>query len=298
MTLCQQNCTQVIFTIEKGEGLKKVSGRLAEEKLIKNNLAFLILGFLNRSDRQIQAGNFYLDAGMSPRRILSELAHGTLDVRITLLEGWRREEIAEELADKLGSSNSNFKKSEFLKLTANLEGRLFPDTYFFSKEANAVKIVDALSQNFEKRTAGLNITPKSLILASLVEREAREAADRPIIAGILLKRLENNWPLQVDATVQYAVGSRKCKAVIEKCEWWTKNLTKADLGIQSSYNTYLHPGLPPAPIANPSLAAIRAVLSPTKTDYLYYLTGKDGQMLYARTLEEHNDNIQKYLFAP
>lgn len=298
MAVCRQNCSQVIFTIEKGEGLKSVARRLEEEKLIKNDFAFLIRGIFDRADRQIQAGNFYLDAGMSPGQIMRELAHGTLDVRVTLLEGWRREEIAEELAGKLESGSSNFKKSEFLKLTSNLEGRLFPDTYFFSKGAEAAKIVNALSQNFEKRTAGLNITPKILILASLVEREAREAADRPIVAGILFRRLENDWPLQVDATVQYARANLKCKNENLKCDWWAKELTKADLAVNSPFNTYLYPDLPPSPIANPGLASIRAALNPAKTDYLYYLTGKDGQMHYAKTLEEHNANVQKYLFIP
>lgn len=135
-----------------------------------------------------------------------------------------------------------------------------------------------------------------LILASIVEREVKFNNDRPIVAGILLKRLEKNWPLQADATVQYAIASAKCKGKSAKCgNWWPKNLTREDLKIKSPYNTYLYPGLPPGPICNPGLAAIEAVLNPVGSEYWFYLSDEEGKMHYAKTAEEHEENISKYL---
>lgn len=135
-----------------------------------------------------------------------------------------------------------------------------------------------------------SLTPDNvLILASLVEREARASADRPIIAGILLKRLRDGHPLQVDATVQYAIGYTHSDG------WWRKELTTDDLKFKSPYNTYINAGLPPGAICNPGLSSITAVIHPTPTDYYYYLSDKSGQMHYARTLEEHNANIARYL---
>ena len=130
-----------------------------------------------------------------------------------------------------------------------------------------------------------------LILASLVEKEARHDEDRQKVASIILKRLKNDIKLQIDATVQYALGYQS-----EEKTWWKKNLTQEDLDIDSPYNTYKNEGLPPGPIANPGLASIEAVINAdANTSYLYYISDKNGNMHYARTLEEHQANIDKYL---
>jgi UPF0755 protein len=133
-------------------------------------------------------------------------------------------------------------------------------------------------------------------LASLVEREARREEDRPIVAGILLKRWQNNWALQADATIQYEAGSKNCGIGLkgEKCDWW-EPVKKTDLGIDSPYNTYKYKGLPPTPICNPGLASIKAVIYPKETDYWFYLSDTSGKIHYARTVEEHNENIRQYL---
>ncbi|MFZ5365713.1 MAG: endolytic transglycosylase MltG [Patescibacteria group bacterium] len=291
---CQKDCQPKIFVVSKGESLGSVSQRLENEKLIRSSVAFQILATSQGITRKIQAGDFRLNPKMAPLEIARELTHGTLDRWVTIIEGLRREQIGQYLASNFQFPDSNFQYEEFLEQTKNLEGKLFPDTYLIPREADAKKIVEILTKNFAKKTP--LPTREVLILASIVEREAKYSQDRPIVAGILLKRLAKNWPLQADATVQYAVGSKKCEGRSEKCEdWWPKNLTREDLKIKSPYNTYLYPGLPPGPICNPGLAAIKAVLDPQSTDYWYYLSDKEGKMHYAKTSEEHQENITKYL---
>ena len=129
-----------------------------------------------------------------------------------------------------------------------------------------------------------------IILASIVEREAKHDQDRSVVAGILKKRYQKGWPLEADATIQYALGYDE----IEKT-WWRKKLSTEDLQIDSSYNTRINPGLPPTPICNPGLAAINAVITPKETSYWYYISDQKNNMHYATTLDAHNQNIEKYL---
>lgn len=292
--VCTTSCQAKIFVIKKGEGLSSIAQRLEKEGLIRSSVAFQVLVIKEGLGKKIQAGDFRLNPTSTPREIAQKMTHGTLDRWVTLLEGWRREEIAEKLSEVLKGESSRFSQAEFLSLTKNLEGRLFPDTYLFPIDVDASRVVSILTANFEKKTAGLKPTEEALILASLVEREVSHETDRSIVAGILLKRIEKGWPLQVDASVQYAVASLNCSP-LGGCEWWPKQLTRQDLAIKSAYNTYLYPGLPPKPIANPSVSSIKAALDPTKTEYWYYLSDDQGNIHYARNLEEHNQNIQRYL---
>lgn len=289
---CLANCSSKEFVVNKGESLKSVAYRLKENGFIRSPFFFELVSFLSPTRGKIQAGIFNLSPALRPSELVLKLSRGKIDLKVTLVEGLRRE----EMADKLVQSNlPNFQKEDFLKRTISLEGKLFPDTYLFPQSADAVKVTEVLIQNFNKKAGSL--LPESLILASIVEREVH-GNDRAIVAGILLKRLAAGWPMQVDATVQYAVASEKCEGRNvkgEMCEWWPKNLTKNDLEIKSPYNTYLNKGLPPGPICNPGLAAIRAVINPVQTDYWYYLSDKNGVTRYAKTIEEHNQNIRRYL---
>jgi len=288
--LCKNNCQSKIFVISKGESLSSVAKRLEEENLIRSSFAFQILATKEGIVRKIQAGDFRLNPQMTPLKIARELTHGTLDRWVTIIEGLRREQIAEKLEE---AGFENFQKEDFLEGSKNLEGKLFPDTYLIPKDANAQKIIEILTKNFAKKTP--MPSKEVLILSSIVEREAKFEEDRPIVAGILLKRLKNGWPLQADATVQYAVGSKRCGSQNKGCEWWPKKLTREDLKINSPYNTYVYSGLPPSPICNPGLKAIEAVLNPVETDFWFYLSDKEGKMHYAKTAEEHQENIKKYL---
>jgi UPF0755 protein len=213
-------------------------------------------------------------------------------IKITLLEGWRVEEMANKLSAELG-----VKSPEFLKLAK--EGYMFPDTYFIEADASASAVVAKMEDNFADKYDGaiqnkikkMGLTPdEGIILASIVEREARSDSARQMVASILLKRLNIGMGLNSDATIQYALGFQPSEK-----SWWKSHLTKADLQINSPYNTYIHQGLPPAPISNPSLSAIKAVASADpNTPYLYYYHDSQGVPHYAKNLEEHNLNIANY----
>jgi UPF0755 protein len=288
----KNDTTPILFVVPRGQGSKEISKRLATDGLIRSQIGFYLLVRFFGTDGQIQAGDFRLNKSMDAKTIASELTHGMLDVWVTTLEGWRNEEIAMALSKDL-----NLPEKEFLQVA--MEGYMFPDTYLIPKDATAGAIASMFKDNFnEKITPDMlsviakeGMTKDELVtLASLVEREGRNTTDRPIIAGILLNRLEKNWPLQVDATLQYSLGYQQREKI-----WWKKELSDEDKKIASPYNTYMNPGLPPGPIANPGLESIKAVIYPQSTDYMFYLHDKTGVAHYAKTLEEHLENSRMYL---
>ena len=289
----KNNQVSKIFIIKQGEPLDTIVNNLANEGFIRNKIIFYLIVKQLGIERKIQAGDFRLSANMSAMEVAKNLTRGTLDVWVTLIEGTRKEEMAQII-----SKNLDIPEIEFIKL-AN-EGYLFPDTYLVPKTATAETVLSIIKNNFknkfseELQTQAKNkkLTEKQvLILASMVEREARQQTSRDKVAGIILKRYLNEMPLQIDATVQYALGYQP-----DEKSWWKKSLTEDDLKIDSSYNTYKNKGLPPEPIANPSLSSIKAVINADEnTPYWYYLTDKNGVMRYAVTLEEHQNNINKYL---
>ncbi len=176
---------------------------------------------------------------------------------------------------------------------------MFPDTYLFPKEASVEYITDTLKKTFERRfTPELRVKIRSrglteaegVILASIVEREARSDDARKMVASILLKRYKIGMGLNADATVQYALGFQKTEN-----SWWKRNLNRDDLKVDSQYNTYLHSGFPPTPISNPGLSSLQAVANADpETPYLYYYHDSKGIPHYAKTLEEHNQNVANY----
>jgi len=289
----KNNKTTKIFIIQKGENLTSVAKNLYKEELIRNKLIFYLvvkqLGF----EKKIQAGDFRLSPSMDTHQIAETLTHGTLDVWVTIIEGLRKEEIAQIFSKEL-----NIPEYEFTKNAD--EGYLFPDTYLIPRQATAEGVINILTSNFNKkysqrlkRKAKLKgLTDHQVItLASLVEKEAKFDKDRKEVASIILKRIRNDWPLQIDATVQYALGYQPNEKT-----WWKQVLTADDLKIDSPYNTYKNKGLPPGPIANPGLSSIKAVVNADqKTPYWYYLSDKSGRMHYSKSLEKHNANIKKYL---
>ncbi len=288
----KNDTTPIMFVVPRGQGSKEISKRLAMAGLVRSQIGFYLLVRFFGTDGQIQAGDFRLNKSMDAKTIALELTHGMVDVWVTTLEGWRVEEIAMALSKDL-----NLPEKEFLQVAQ--EGYMFPDTYLIPKDATAGAIVSMFRDNFNKKVipemlSALKkegITKDELvIIASLVEREGKTGTDRPIIAGILLNRLRRNWPLQVDATLQYAIGYQQREKI-----WWKKELTDEDKKIDSPYNTYLNPGFPPGPIANPGLEAIKAVLNPQVTEYMFYLHDKTGVAHYAKTIEGHLENIRLYL---
>ena len=293
------------FVIPKGYSATQIGNKLRETELIKSSLAFRFYIQLTGRTKRIQAGEYELSGDLALFDIIKELLKGPKEIWITIPEGLRREEIVEVFINQLGLAGEEATsfRSEFLNLSGSLEGFLFPDTYLMPKDITAEKIVSKMNDTYYLVTTDLQsdlesslhgLSQKQIItLASILERETRTDEERPIVAGVLLNRLEIGMGLQADASTQYAVGSDECKGKID-CEWWPI-LTRDDLEINSPYNTYRYNGLPPGPIANPGLSSIKAVVNAQETDYFYYIHDEKGQIYYAETLSEHNANVRKYL---
>ncbi|MBI2195720.1 MAG: endolytic transglycosylase MltG [Candidatus Levybacteria bacterium] len=281
-----------IFVIERGAGMRQISNELKSKGLIRDPIVFFLLTKRLGLDTKIQAGDFRLNPSMSAFDIAQSLTHGTLDIWVTVPEGHRAAEIADLLEKYIPTYETSWKTALGAK-----EGYLFPDTYLIPREASVDQIITLMTNNFDSKYTDLqskqstNRTENEIVtIASLVEREAKFDRDRPLVASVIYNRLSEGMALQIDATVQYILGYQQSEK-----SWWKKNLTFDDLKISSSYNTYVNAGLPPGPIANPGSAAIKAALNPAKTNYLYYISDKNSVNHYARTLEEHNQNKEKYI---
>jgi len=276
----QKNNNPQIFVVPQGQSVKTIAARLKQAGLIKNELIFRLAVERKALSASLQAGDFRLSPGMNLEAIIESLTHGRLDYWITFPEGLRVEEYAEKLAAKSGIDIN-----DFILAAKPYEGQLYPDTYLIPDNASAEDIVTLLTDTFKQKSPTRD--QKTIILASLIEREAKHEPDRPLVSSVLHNRLRLGMALQVDATVQYILGKRN--------SWWPKNLSREDLKTPSPYNTYLQPGLPPKPICNPGLLNLEAALNPAQTDYLYYVSDSGGYNHYAVTLEEHNANVAKYL---
>lgn len=288
--------SQKIFIVAKGAGIKEIANNLKEQGLIKDTVVFFLVVKKEGLEGKIQAGDFRLSPSMNTSEIAENLTHGTLDIWVTIPEGYR----ADQIADLLSKSFSTY-KSQWREELRNNEGYLFPDTYLIPKDTDIESIISILRNNFEKQYASIpnnnKYTKNQLVtIASLVEREAKHPQDRPLVASVIENRLDIGMGLQIDATVQFALANARCQAFADtrECTWWPKNLTLEDLKISSIYNTYRNTGLPPTPIANPGIEALKAAANPANTDYIYYITDRNGINRYGRTLEEHNANIQRY----
>ena len=289
LTAVSSDKEQKTVIIAKGKSLNEIATELKKENLIRSGKAFIFYVKSQGLGNKLAAGTFKLSQSMSLPEIIEILSGKPNEQWVTLIEGWRVEEIAEELNESL-----KINQKEFLKQAK--EGYMFPDTYLFVPDATAEQVVKRLRDTFEVRfNDDLRVKIKAqdltetqaVILASIVEREARSDKVRTEVAGILLKRLKIGMGLNADATVQYALGYQQ-----DEKSWWKRHLTHDDLKISSLYNTYLHGGLPPAPICNPSLSSLQAVANADpSTPYLYYYHDSTGNSYYATTLEEHNANV-------
>jgi UPF0755 protein len=283
------------FDIPKGQAITVIGQRLQEAGLIKNVLAFRAMVKLEGLSNKIQAGSFELSPGMTLSEIGSALTVGADDVWVTIPEGWRTEEIAESL-DK--QELDAFNKEEFLTLADASEGMLFPETYLVPRDMDTEAIYGLLTRTFEQKVVeGLKADiaksdhslEEILTMASIIEREAATPEQMRHVSGILWNRIEIGMPLQADATLQYAKGYDKVKQ-----SWWSPPLGD-DRQLNSPYNSYTNPGLPPSPICNPGLEAIKAAINPDDVDDLFYVHDNQGNMHYSVTYDEHLANIQKYL---
>jgi len=278
-----------------------VATLLAQRNVIANATMFRILARIRSVDRDLEAGEYVFPAHETLDGVLQELLAGRARVAtwVTIPEGFTAVQIADALADhRLGSRRAYQTYFEHQTIvvggvrTKSLEGYLFPSTYLFPLAATPEQAADILVDQFrkelprdaEQRARRLGYTlPQVVTVASLVEREAKADDERSLIAGVIYNRLRKGMPLQVDASLEYAFPNHHTE------------ITKADLRIDSPYNTYLHVGLPPTPIANPGLPSLLGALYPRRTDYYYYVYKGNGHHAFARTLGEHNANVERYL---
>lgn len=281
------------FSVRRGEGPKSVAERLERARLVRSARAFLILARLKGVDKEIKAGGYRIERGWA-WEVLEALTR-RIAVWVTFPEGFTAKKIAKRLTEKglckeqrfmrlFRLGKKAFSSFEFLPEGRTLEGYLFPDTYLFEVGIDEYEIIQMLLRRFEEVVARglseeLKRSPLSLhevvILASLVEKEAKLEEERPLIAGVLLNRLRRGMRLECNASLLYILGEPKL---------W---LTERDISIDSPYNTYRYSGLPLGPICNPGRASILAVLRPARTPFLFYVAKPDGSHYFSRTYEEH-----------
>lgn len=279
-----------IFVINRGEPIREIGNNLKKQGLIKDAVVFFIYLKLHAQDKNIQAGDYRLSPSMSLAKLVSNLNHGSLDHWITFPEGLRADEIADILARDLPSYKETWRE----KLNEN-EGYLFPDTYLIPKDADVDQVISTMRNNFNRRIAdaGITLTGQKLanviIIASIIQKEAKFAEDMPIVASVIYNRLDSGMALNVDPSISYALGKQP------NGKYWKAELTYDDLKINSPYNTYTNAGLPPGPISNPGIEAINAAINPADTNYLYYISDKSGKIHPARDINGHQANIKKYL---
>lgn len=282
-----------VFQIEKGETLSGIAAELEAEKMIKSGFLFKVFVKILAPRSGALAGDYQFDKPQGSLVMAWRIAYGSYGLtleRITVPEGLNSSEMAALFA-KNGKFYA-FDASEFERLASAQEGFLFPDTYLFLPNVTAGDVVTAMRKNYEKRIATLSSdirafgksTEDVIIMASIIEREARTEETRRTIAGILWKRLAEGMPLQVDAAFVFVNGKKDSKL-----------LTLEDLAIDSPYNTYTHKGLPPGPIGNPGLDAISDTIHPISSPYYFYLSDSQGSMHYAVTHDEHVMNKELFL---
>lgn len=279
----------VTIVINRGTTLSDISKQLSDVNIVRHSPVLNLILRISGMSSGIKSGTYLFKSPENIFVVAHRLINGDYGVplvRITFPEGVTVRDISKRIAGVLPMS-----AQDFISTSKQDEGYLFPDTYLFAPDTNIRSIIETMRANFDKKIALLADDIKTsghsisdiVIMASMVEKEARTVENRRIVAGILWNRLSLGMPLQVDAVFGYIFNRDTYSPSFE------------DLKVDSPYNTYTHKGLPPGPICNPGLESIQSALYPTKTNYLYYLTGSDDQMHYARTYTEHQANQRKYL---
>lgn len=276
---------------------REIAKNLQEKGIIHFSLPFRVLAKLTHADRKLKAGLYRMNPRMSLWNVLTTLSEGKSELlTLKIPEGYTTDQIAQELEKLKVISAADFTKTAqdqvLLKSLGikgpSVEGFLFPQTYRVPISADGEALVnlmvrqfyDSVGSDFEAHCRARGLTPyQAVILASIVEKEAQRAEERPMIAGVMYNRLHKKIRLEVNATLNYVLATKRA---------W---LTNAQLNTQSPYNTYQHRGLPPTPICNPGLASIQAVLDPADVPYLYYVAQGDGSHIFATTFAEHQKNV-------
>ncbi len=298
-----------MFAITPGESVSSVARRLEAEGLLPDRPLFgprvvVLLARLSGADRQIKAGEYELSPTLTPAQILARLRSGAIrTVPVTLVEGLRADEVAERLeAAGITPAAALLERTHdaaFIKSLGieaeTLEGYLYPETYRFRRDTPAGEVLQMLVKEFRARwtsddhrrlEASDRTLHEVLTIASIVEKETAVPEERPLVAAVFLNRLKRRMRLQSDPTVIYGIVRTRGR--------FDGNLRKRDLRENTPYNTYTRGGLPPGPIANPTIDSIRAVLSPADVPYLYFVSRNDGTHVFSRSLEEHTRAVNRY----
>jgi UPF0755 protein len=305
----QENPKNISIIIKKGDSVKEIGNKLKNENIIKSVTSFYGYTRLTKEGQNIIAGRYVLNSGMNVPEILKAITEiSESEVVLTVQEGLTVEDIDKKMADmdliKAGEFETavkNFddyssywflKEEKIIGLEYPLEGYLYPDTYFLdSVNFENTQLIYKMLDNFEKKFS--QVKPvfdnqdrsihEVITMASILQREVRTVEDFDVVSGILWKRLDSNWHIGADATILYATKK--------------KNIDPQDLDYDSPYNTRLYTGMPPGPICSPDIEHIEAAVTPKESEYWYYLTTLEtGEVIYAKTNDEHNINKAKYLY--
>ncbi len=308
----------VTVSVGENEAVRDIANMLEEQGVIDSAIQFRVLAELMGYEGVLQAGEYEFDPGTPALQVVYRMRSGIVSpLFVTVIEGWRLEEIADALDEQGVISRQEFLKAAvagnfdddfgFLRRLGSatpLEGYLFPATYFYRRDDSAEDVIqqmlqamdDNFTQDLRSQALDRGLTMHAVLtLASIIEREAMVPEERPIMAQVFLKRGRLGIPLEADPTVQYALADDP--GSVTKFGYWKAPLAGDDLELDSPYNTYRVAGLPPTPIAAPRLDSIIAIIEPADTGYLYFVAigDEDGSHAFAETLEEHQRNIEEYL---
>jgi UPF0755 protein len=298
---------EIFVDVPRGSNTTEIADLLVNSGILRRRLPFMIYLRYARIGPRIQAGEYRFFKAATPKQVAQRLVRGDVYFRsITVPEGLTAHEVIELLA-KNGLGNPA-ELQQALQNTdwildldpnaKNLEGYLFPETYRFSRKADSETIVKTMVREFRMRIAKILAlhppgpgwdVPRIVTLASMIEKEVKMPEEGPLVASVLVNRLQKRMPLACDATIIYAM---------KLAGTYSGHLSKADLGMRSPYNSYLHLDLPPGPISNPGAGSLRAALSPAQTDYLYYVSRNDGTHQFSKDLNSHLHAVDRFQRSP
>lgn len=292
-----------LFKVESGQTLSEISRNLEKQGFLSSPIPFRIYVLAKFKGKDLKAGVYSIDQEDTISSLVQKFISGKSEkIKVTIPEGFTLSQIQHRINQKSGLNMSNLKdltmgdfKQDFPVLESvpssySLEGFLFPDTYYFYPNQSKKEVIKEFLENFSQKISSLEerkdqdqSLAQIITLASILEKEVDNFKHRRIISGILQKRLDSGWFLQIDAPLTYITGKG------------SKELTKKDLALDSPYNTYKYKGLPPGPICNPGQSSIQAALSPQDSEFWYYLSTSQGKTIFSKTLKEHNRAVYQYL---
>ena len=289
-----------LFTVSPGQGLKQTADALRQDGLVSDALRFTILARLDKKDKLLKAGEYFFSTAMTPREILGQMVEGRVHLyRLTIPEGYNLVQIAAAVSAAGLESEKNFidaarnrESAQSLGLEADtLEGYLFPDTYYFPRGLDSATIIATMVKQFraafkpewEQQAKAIGMTVHEVVtLASIIEKETGAPEERPLISSVFHNRLKKGMRLETDPTVIYGIPD------------FDGNIKRRHLETHTPYNTYKIKGLPPGPIASPGALAMEAALFPAQSNYLYFVSKKDGTHQFSTTIKAHNAAVKKY----